>query len=131
MKDDDVGIAGRIRCAGQRGDYLDGKAMLRQCVGQESAIDHAVLDEKDANGVRLAGGNEKRGRRCLQGHDILFKSGHLKLLPSEVYWNPKLGGRAHRGAWRVGCRLSSPATMLTERGKYISLSGPPVRAPSA
>src|SRR5580700_847663 len=81
MEDDDVGIAGGIRCAGQRGDCLDGKALLRQCVGQESAIDHAVLDEKDANGVRLAGGGEKRGRRCLQGHDILFKSGHLKLLP--------------------------------------------------
>src|SRR3984893_17133730 len=131
MEDDDVGIAGGIRCAGQRGDCLNGKALLRQFVGQESAIDHAILDEKDANGVRLAGGGEKRGRRCLQGHDILFKSGHLKLLPSEVCWNPKLGGRAHRGAWRVGCRLSSPATMLTERGQYNSRAGAPVRAPSA
>jgi hypothetical protein len=82
MQDDDVGIAGGIGCAGQRGDCLDGKALLRQVVGQESAIDHAVLDEKDANGVRLADGAEKRRRRCLQGYDMLFKSGgHLRSLP--------------------------------------------------
>src|SRR5260370_24857763 len=86
MEDDDVGIAGGISCAGQRGDVPDGKALPGQLVGQESAadraiLDEAVLDEKDANGVWLADGGEKRGRRCLQGDDILFKSGHLKSLP--------------------------------------------------
>jgi hypothetical protein len=44
-----------------RGDFPDGKALLRQLVGQESAIGHAVLDEKDANGDRLADGGEKCG----------------------------------------------------------------------
>jgi hypothetical protein len=56
-------------------------ALLRQLVGQESAIDRAVLDEKNANGVRLASGGEKRGRSCLQGHDILFKGGRLNYPP--------------------------------------------------
>ena len=48
MEDDDVGIAGGIRCAEQRGDRPDRKAPIGQLVGQESAIDRAVLDEKDA-----------------------------------------------------------------------------------
>src|SRR6202048_290600 len=108
MKDDDVGIAGRIKCAGQRGDYLDGKALLRQFAGQESAIDHAVLDEKDANGVRLAGGGEKRGRRCLQGHDILFKSGHLKLLPLGSVLESETGRESTPR--RPASRLSSAVT---------------------
>jgi hypothetical protein len=63
MQNDDVGIAGGIRCARQRVDCLDGKSLLGQLVGQESAISRAVL-EKDANDVRLADGGEKRGRRC-------------------------------------------------------------------
>jgi hypothetical protein len=49
MEDDDVGIAGGSRCAGKRGECPDGKALLGQSVGQESAIDCAVLDEKDTN----------------------------------------------------------------------------------
>jgi hypothetical protein len=37
MEDDDVGIAGGIRCAEQRGDIesADGKALLGQFIGQE------------------------------------------------------------------------------------------------
>ena len=107
MQDDDVGIAGGMRRTGQRGDFPHGKALLRQFVGQESAIDHAVLDEKDANGIRFADGGEQHGQACIQGDDILFKSGHLKSLPLGILiGTPKLGGRAHRGAHEqaVVCR---------------------------
>ena len=63
--------------------------LLGQLVGQESAISRAVLDEKDANGVRLADGGEKR---------VLFKSGgDLKSLPSLACWKPKPGGTALQG----------------------------------
>jgi hypothetical protein len=46
--------------------------LLRELVGYESTLDHAVLDEKNANGVvRLfADGGEQHGRACLQGHNI-------------------------------------------------------------
>jgi hypothetical protein len=54
MEDDDVGIAGGIRCTERRGDLPDRKALLGQLVGQESALDRAVPDEKDANCVRFA-----------------------------------------------------------------------------
>src|SRR5260370_31888539 len=85
MEDDDVSIAGGIRCAEQRGAILestDDKALLGQFIGQELVIDQVVLDEKDANGVRRADGGMQHGRGCFQGCDILFKSGgHLKSLP--------------------------------------------------
>ena len=59
--------------------------LLGQLVGQESAISRAVLDEKDANGVRLADGGEKR---------VLFKSGgDLKSLPSLACSKRKPGGQ--------------------------------------
>jgi hypothetical protein len=54
MEDDDVGIAGGIRCAGQRGDSPGGKALLGQLVGQEAATDRAILDEK---GLQTEAGN--------------------------------------------------------------------------
>src|SRR5580692_5850334 len=79
MEDDGVGIAGGIRCTGQRGNCSHSKALPRQLVSQESAIDHAVLDEKDANGVRL---DEWPGRADRQPQNIWFKRrGHLKSLP--------------------------------------------------
>jgi hypothetical protein len=61
MEDDDVGIAGG---SGQRGDCPHRKVLLRQLVGQEFAIDHAILDEKNVNGVvrLLADGGEQHGR---------------------------------------------------------------------
>ena len=107
MEDDDVGIVGGMRCAEQRGDFPNGKALLRQFVGQESAIDRIVLDEKDANGVRIADGGRQRGRSCLQGHDILFKSGdHLKSLPLVSVSEARLGGKAPEatGEQAVICR---------------------------
>src|SRR3981081_3374224 len=63
MEDDDVGIAGGIRCAEQRGDIesADGKALRGQYIGQEPAIDRVLVDEKDANGVRLADGGGSAG----------------------------------------------------------------------
>src|ERR1700716_2974072 len=97
MEDDDVGIAGGIRCAEQRGDIesADGKALRGQYIGQEPAIDRVLVDEKNANGVRLADGGEKRGRWCLQGHDILFKSGtHLKSLPLGSVLESKTGRKS-------------------------------------
>ena len=47
------------------------KVLLRQLVGQEFAIDHAILDEKNANGVvrLLADRGEQHGRACLQDHN--------------------------------------------------------------
>src|ERR1700682_6172354 len=116
MEDDDVGIAGGIRCADQRGDIPespDGKALLRQYISQGPAIDRALLDEKDANGVWLADGGEKRGRRCLQGDDILFKSGHLKSLPLVSVSESKTGRESTPRRRRAGSRLPSPGTMLT------------------
>jgi hypothetical protein len=64
MEDDDVGIAGG---SGQRGDCPHSKALLGELVGQGSAS--ALLDEKNANGVRLADGGEQYGGACFQGHD--------------------------------------------------------------
>src|SRR3981081_1765944 len=63
MEDDDVGIAGGIGCAEQRGDIesADGKALRGQYIGQEPAIDRVLVDEKDANGVRLADGGGSAG----------------------------------------------------------------------
>src|SRR5712675_1182229 len=121
MEDDDVGIAGDIGCAEQRDDIesADSKALRGQYIGQEPAIDRVLVDEKDANGVRLADGGEKRGRRRLQGHDILLKSGHLKSLPLGSGLESKTG-RERRGTRRAGSRLPSPGTMLTERGRYNS-----------
>jgi hypothetical protein len=54
MEDYDVGIRRGIWCARQRGEFPDRKAPLGQLLGQESAIDRAVLDEKNANCVRFA-----------------------------------------------------------------------------
>src|SRR5216684_5586805 len=83
--DDDIDIDGGTECAEQRAtiaETLDDEALLRQFVGQGLAMDWVAVEEKDANGVRLADGGKQRGRGCFQGYDILFKSGdHLKSLP--------------------------------------------------
>ena len=68
MEDDDIGIADSIRGTGQRGDCLHGKALLGQLVGQESATDRVVLDEKDANCVRFADGAEWHRCARIQTH---------------------------------------------------------------
>jgi hypothetical protein len=54
MEDDDIGITRGIRCARQRGELPDRKALLEQFVGEESTLDRVVLDEKHANCVRFA-----------------------------------------------------------------------------
>src|ERR1700730_5870418 len=64
VEDDDIGIDGRIERAKQRGPIgkaTDGKSLLRQLTAENVAVDFVVFEEKDANGVRLAGGGEKRG----------------------------------------------------------------------
>src|SRR5260370_24140012 len=113
MEDDDVSIAGGIRCAEQRGAILestDDKALLGQFIGQELVIDQVVLDEKDANGVRRADGGKQRGRGCFQGCDILFKSGgHLKSLPLL-----SLSGSSNLGEKGILLRdWPSPSVILT------------------
>src|SRR5258708_7111592 len=101
MEDDDIGITRGIRCARQRGEFPDRKALLGQLVGQESAIDRAVLDEKDANRIRFADWGEQHRCTGIQARDIFKNGGHLKLLPL-AYRNAKTGreGTARRPASR-------------------------------
>src|SRR5712671_1938621 len=121
MEDDDVGIGGGVERAEQRGDIesADSKALRGQYIGQEPAIDRVLVDEKDANGVWLADGGEKRGRRCLQGHDILFKSGHLKLLPLGSVLESETGRESTPR--RPASRQSSAVTSDADRARAIQL----------
>src|SRR5882762_2698464 len=135
MEDDDVGIAGGIGCAEQRDDIesADSKALRRQYIGQEPPIDRVFVDEKDANGVRLADGGEKRGRRCLQGHDILLKSGtHLKSLPLGSVLESKTG-RESTPRLEASRQSSAVTRDDADRAREVQLPrvGAPIDAPSA
>src|SRR5450631_4394323 len=56
----------------------------KPCLDSSTVRNPRSITPSSMRRTRMAFGSlaeAKRGRRCLQGHDILFKSGHLKLLP--------------------------------------------------
>jgi hypothetical protein len=109
MEDDEIRIADAIGYVSlsQRGDGLHGNSLPGQLVSQESVIDRAILDEKDANCARLTDGGEWRRCARIQAHRNLIESGsHLKSLPldslSDANWEGRLGETP--GEQAVGCR---------------------------
>ena len=80
---------------------------------------HAVVDEKDANGVWFADGGEQHGHACIQGDDILFKSGHLKSLP--------LGILSERQNWEE----STPRRLASRQSSAVTKDGADSNRPRA
>jgi len=95
MEDDDVGIAGRHQVRRSSETTLNLRT-AKPCEDSTSVRNPRSIGSSSMRrtriGVRLADGGEKRGRRCLQGHDILLKSGtHLKSLPLGSVLESKTG----------------------------------------